>query len=106
MFCSRKNKGAANAFIFQEMAQESSFVIFFYEKNELLNFLGRGGHWSDLNFYWLGQDVLGQSLNIRWHRRREKEGLSFLREKFENSSNVVNEAHVEHAIGFVEYKNF
>ena len=43
-----------------------------------------------------------QPLDLVRHRGREKQRLTFLRRRAEDAVDVVTEAHVEHAVGFVE----
>ena len=52
------------------------------------------------------QDCRGQFRDIVGHGRAEEQVLSHLREQRHHLADIVDEPHIEHAVGFVEHKEF
>ena len=52
------------------------------------------------------EQVVRQSSNVVRESCREQQVLPFLGQCLDDFADVTNEAHVEHAIGFVEYQEF
>ena len=52
------------------------------------------------------QEGLGDAADFRRHRRGEEQGLPREGNQFADAFDVGNEAHVEHAVGFVDDKEF
>ena len=48
------------------------------------------------------QELLGDALDFRRHGRREEQGLAGERNELADALDVGDEAHVEHAVGFVD----
>ena len=65
------------------------------------NGLGRGDH-ADLHGDRVLEDAVGQLADVLGHGGREKERLASRRHELQNAANVGQEAHVAHAIGFVQ----
>ena len=64
----------------------------------------RGGGRLDLDFLRFNQVFLGDAANLLRHRRREQRRLVLFRRTFENPFDVVDEAHAQHFVGFVEHQ--
>jgi hypothetical protein len=58
---------------------------------------------TDLHALGAGQEVGDERLDFLRQRRREQEILPFLRQAHEDAADLRHEAHVEHAVGFVEH---
>ena len=52
------------------------------------------------------QEVAGEGADFLWHGGREEQVLTFARQVGDQFADVVDEAHVEHAVGFVEDEDF
>ena len=52
------------------------------------------------------QNRRGKFRDVVGHRRAEEQVLAVLREERHNLADVVNEPHVEHAVGFIEHEEF
>ena len=50
--------------------------------------------------------LLCQQFHIRWEGGGEHHRLPFIRHSFDDAAHVGQEAHIEHAIGFVEHEHF
>ena len=50
----------------------------------------------------IAQDAAGQPHDLGQHGRREEQGLALLRQGCDHFADIVDEAHVEHAVGLVE----
>jgi hypothetical protein len=59
----------------------------------------------DLDQHRLVQQAVGDVLDLVAEGRREQQALLFLRQHREHLLDVVDEAHVEHAVGFVEHED-
>jgi hypothetical protein len=51
------------------------------------------------------QERVGETLNLRRHGGREEQGLARERDQLCDALDVGNEAHVEHAVGFVDHED-
>ena len=69
----------------------------------LRNRFGGGRRAGRLDPNRIVEELLGEPGDLRRHGRREEQRLLLRRRQFENSLNVGNEAHVEHAVGFVDH---
>ena len=54
----------------------------------------------------IAQHCVGELGDFLRHRRREEQRLPLLRQHGDDLLDVVDEAHVEHAVGFVEHQHF
>ena len=61
-----------------------------------------GGRGLDLDFFRIDQVFLGDAANLLRHRCREQCGLVLLRRVFENPFDIVDNAHAQHLVRFVE----
>ena len=52
------------------------------------------------------QELFRQACDFRRHGGGEKQCLACEGQKFHNAFNIGNKAHVQHAVGFVNYQNF
>ena len=53
----------------------------------------------------VGERFARHGVELRRHRRREHQGLALLRQQSEDALEVRREAHVHHAVGFVEHQD-
>ena len=54
----------------------------------------------------IAQNLAGNVSHLARHGRREEQGLARLRQHRHDLADVVDEAHVEHLVGFVEHEDF
>ncbi len=59
---------------------------------------------ADLDRQRIAQAGLGHAADFVGEGGREKQGLPFLRQGLEQDVEIVGEAEVEHAVGFVEHQ--
>jgi hypothetical protein len=68
----------------------------------LLDDLHGGGLGGHLNLYRVGQEAPRQLHDRARHRRREEQVLPLVWQELQHPTDVVDEAHVEHAVGLVQ----
>ena len=59
----------------------------------------------DFDAHRIAQELFGEPGDLRRHRRREEQGLAAWRHQLADALDVGNEAHVEHAVGFVDHQD-
>ena len=72
----------------------------------LLDQLDRGGRRGHRHLGRIAQHLLGELGDLLRHGGGEEQRLPFLRELGHDGADVVDEAHVEHAVGFIEHQDF
>ena len=65
-----------------------------------------GGRLGDLDLHRIMQEGLGDAADFRRHGRREEERLAGERHQLADAFDVGDEAHVQHAVGFVDHQQF
>jgi hypothetical protein len=83
----------------------TSFLRFGHDREALHDVGGGGGRWRNGDFLRILQEAVGQPLDLRRHGRGEEQGLPQLRQVAHDPLDVGDEAHVEHAIGFVDHQH-
>src|SRR5689334_1723868 len=68
--------------------------------------IGRFTSAPDLHYYRLAQILARQRLHFGRHRRTEQQRLSISRNLVNDTIDLWREAHVEHAVSFIEYQDF
>ena len=58
---------------------------------------------ADRDLFGVAEVFLGNTGNFRAHRRREKEGIAFLRNICQNRIDAVRESHVQHLVCFIHH---
>ena len=102
MFGAREHQHAGQCGVVQELAKQLGLVRAVHEVHELLHGIDRGGGRRDLHSLRPVQDLLGQTGDVRRHGRREQHRAALARQLPDDLSDVVDEAHVEHAVRFIE----
>ncbi len=72
----------------------------------LIDLLGGRGFRRDGDPNRVAQHALGQLRDLVRHGGREEQGLPAVRQLADDRADVVDESHVEHAVGFVEHEDF
>jgi hypothetical protein len=74
-------------------------------EHALIDAIDRHGGWSEVDPQRVAQEPRRQLGDLRRHGRREQQRQAPLRQRGRDAAHVPDEAHVEHAIGFVEHEN-
>ncbi|OMP13915.1 hypothetical protein COLO4_00638 [Corchorus olitorius] len=91
--------------LLQQVHERRLLVVVRHGVDDLADILRRGvaaGHFNGLR---MTQVAGGQLLDLRRERRREQQRLAVCRQQVDDALQVGQEAHVEHAIGFVEHQH-
>ena len=75
-----------------------------HSNDTLLNRFGGHIFSRDLNADRLMQELIHETFNLIWHGGREEENLTCKGRHVENFLNVGDEAHIEHAVSFIDDK--
>src|SRR5450631_4271793 len=68
---------------------------------------GGGGGWlGHFHAHRIVQEIVSDALDFRRHGRGEEQGLACERDQLADALDVGDEAHVEHAVGFVDDQQF
>ena len=87
----------------EQFRQKSALAAGFHEHDALVDALdsGRRRSYGDLQRV-LVEQVVGQLLDVRRHGGREEQVLTLLGQVANDTTDRIDEAHVEHLVGFVE----
>ena len=88
----------------QDVAQHVALLVAADLDQPLLDVDVGGRRTGDLDPLRVVQELGGQLLDRRRHGRREEQGLPALRQLRADFLDVRDEAHVEHAVGFVDHQ--
>ncbi len=91
---------------FELVDEEGAFVFLGYEADLLVHFFGGGRFGGDGDGGGILEDGVGQLADGGGEGGGEKEGLPFLREHGHDFFDVAQEAHVQHAVNFIEDEKF
>jgi hypothetical protein len=100
-----KIKRFADRVAFHQVEQQLVLVRAVHEVHVLIDGLGRGALRRHFNLHRVGEDAVGQLRDLRRHGGAEEQGLALLRQLGDHLLHVVDEAHVQHAVGFIEYED-
>jgi len=106
VFGSRKDQGRVGVDVLQKVSQQIYFIPSVDPEYFLPNGIHRRCGRRNLNEKGIRQDGSRECFNLGRHRRREKHRLSLGGKTGNNAPNVMNHAHVEHTIRFIQYKKF
>ena len=85
--------------------KHAALLTFVDEVNGLLDALGRRVALADLDARGRVQHAIRERANVVGERGREQQVLPLCRQEADDAPDVGQEAHVEHAIGFVEHED-
>ena len=88
--------------LFEQFEKQVTFVFPFDEADALLDLLGSGGFRSDRYGDWIDEDRVGEIHHGRGQGGREKQRLPLLGKERDDALDIALEAHVEHAVDFIE----
>ena len=92
--------------VFEEFEEEAGLEVHGDGVDGLGDADGGGGLAFDLDDGGVFEELHGELADFIGHRGGEEEGLAFFGEGPEDAADVGEEAHVEHAVGFVEDEDF
>ena len=99
----RKDQHRVEGFRFEDPGQGVEFMDATDKPIALANVLGSRGFCRDGDFFGIAQMGLGNFSNTWRHGGREQRNLAFGRRLLQDALDVVNEAHAQHFVGFVEH---
>jgi len=101
-----EDQSAVHREILHQVSQQGGLVAFFDAVDGFFD-LGSGCfHGGDFDDGGFVQQRIGESTNFGWHRGGEEESLPLGGELGDDVADGLDEAHVEHAVGFVENQSF
>ena len=105
-FAVTEHKSVSDIFLTDQVAQ--GFALVHVVKNKKLVFhRGRHGRGrGDGDFLWIGQEFVRKASDFLGHGRREEKRLTLFWQHVDDFFDVGDEAHVEHAVGFVDHEKF
>ncbi len=100
----REDDGALHIVLLDEPREQRLLVGAVAEHDALLDLLHRRRLRRDLDPHGVGEEAPGELHDALGHRGREQQVLALARQEPKHPSHVVDEAHVEHAVGLVEHE--
>ena len=100
-----ENDALANFTRPQQLGEQSTFAVFGYRMNTVrdgVGYLVAPGDFDQLGRF---EQAVGQRLDVVAEGGAEQQALLVLRHDGQHLLDVVDEAHVEHAVGFVEHQD-
>ena len=89
-----------------QVRQQGTLVRGRQAENALFDTLDRGVRWRNFDAFRVAQQFAGQVGDVLGERRRKQQVLTLGRQTGEDFFHVMDEAHVEHPVGFVEHQDF
>ena len=99
-------QGGGHILVFQQMHKQGPFVSLIHIVEGGFNQIHGGGDWGYLHLDWVVQQLRGQGLDFIRHGGGEQQGLALLRQQGNYTLYIVDEPHVQHAVGLVQHKDF
>ena len=102
----RKHQHLAPVVLIDDVHQHFFFLAAAHRVDDLRDALNSGVAGSDLNALRILQQRRGQVANFIAERGGEQQALFVLGHQGQDFFHVMNKAHVEHSVGFVQHQNF
>ena len=83
------------------MHEKLCFVRFIDQHHRLIDHFDGRIAARHFDHFWIVQQTIRERFNVVGERRAEQQVLPFRRQHREDFFNVMNEAHVEHAVGLI-----
>ena len=106
MFGAGEDQYTFRSRIRQDMLEQLLFFGPLDKKDRLRDFVDGGCLRIHLNPYRPNQDTSAQVLNRLGHGGRKKQGLALLWQGADDPLDIVDKAHIQHAVGFIEDEDF
>jgi hypothetical protein len=104
-FGAGKDDGAFHRLLPQYLGKHGGLAAAFDVDDTLAHPFGSGGDGRHRDLGRISQHVLREIGDRLGHGRGEQQGLALRRQFRDDPADVVDEAHVEHAIGFIEHQD-
>jgi hypothetical protein len=101
----RKHKNLSPVAAPDHLGQQLAFAPFIDRIHQLLDAVSRGVSSSDLNLSGIIEKIVREITNLFRERRREQHVLPLFRQVLDDLLDVADEAHIEHAVRFIENKH-
>ena len=102
-----KHDGLGHLHSAQQGVEQTIFVIHVVSKQQTLLDLGfLHGHSRNFNALCVTRQFACQVAHHAVERRREQQGLTLFRAACGNRLDVIDKAHVQHAVGFIQHQHF
>ena len=101
-FGARKDDRAIELGVFEESDEELKFLIFGDGVKGVGDRLGGGAALADFHLFGIGEEPFGHGLEFRRKGGGEEESLAGFGESIDDAADLGEEAHIEHAIDFIE----
>ncbi len=88
------------------LGEQFPLTLFINEVHVLGHLLRGGVATRHFNFQRVMQQLFSQRFDLVGEGRGEQQVLTARRELSQHAANIVDKAHVEHAVGFVQHQNF
>ncbi len=88
------------------LGEQFALALFIHKVNVLRHLLRGGVAARHFHFQRVMQQLFRQRLDLVGEGRGEEQVLTTRRQLGQHAANVVNKAHIEHAVGFVQHQNF
>ena len=102
VFRSGEDEGRWNIVFLHHVEEQVSLPSLVDHEHRVINHFGRGRIGCDLDVYGIGEHAVRERENTLGHRRRKEKRLPMWWDFLDEFLDIVNESHVEHAIGFIE----
>ena len=103
---SGEDDGTADALLVDELDEQSALVRLLHEEHVLLDAVGGDLLGTDVHRHRVVQHLGHNVVHRSRHGRAEQQILPLVRHHSNHALDVVNEAHVEHAVGLVKHEVF
>ncbi|CCJ88038.1 hypothetical protein BN133_4415 [Cronobacter dublinensis 582] len=106
MFGAGKHQHLLPVAIANQVRKQFPLAFFINEMHMLRHLPGGGVAARHGHFFRVAQQFFRQRFDVVGEGRGEQQVLTLRRQLRQHAANVVNKAHVEHAVGFVEHQHF
>ena len=90
--------------VLEEVHEEVALVVLVHAKRELDDAFDRAVRRRDFDLHRVQENARGERADVGRVGRREHQVLALRRQQLDDAPDVVDEAHVEHPVRFVEYQ--
>ncbi len=104
MLRSGEHQGRFHLGLVEQVDQQISLIHLFHEIHPLLDQFSRGTDAGNFHTHGVPEDSISQLQNVLWHRGREEQALPLFGKQCDDAADVVDEAHVEHRIRFIQHE--
>ncbi len=85
--------------------QQFTLTLLINHVNVLSDLLGSGVAARHRHFFWIVQQLLGQAFDLVREGSGEQQVLTLGRQFGQHATDIVNEAHIQHTVGFIQHQD-